>query len=136
MSKEAMAVAPPGAGAAAAHRPRQPILVAADGRRVTILQVELLVGANSAPALANSDSRQLVSTELFRLHFGCSRLPKSLDYLLAYLFCRQVTLAATIQRARTELPRPSLRERQGLRNAARQALLGERRAINARLIAV
>jgi hypothetical protein len=33
-------------------------------------------------------------------------------------------------------PRPSLRERQGLRNAARQALFGERRAIYARLIAI
>jgi len=121
MSKEAMAAAPPpGAGAAAAHRPRQPILVAAVGRGVTILQVELLVGANSAPALANSDSRQLVSTELFRLHFGCSRLLKSLDYLLAYLSCRQVTLVATIRRVRTLA---------GLCNASRQALFGERRAI-------
>jgi hypothetical protein len=45
---------------------------------------------------------------------------KPLKYFGAYLFCRQVTLAATIRRARTLA---------GLCNAARQALLGERRLI-------
>jgi hypothetical protein len=59
-----------------------------------------------------------------------------LKILLPYLSCRQVTLAATIRRARAELPRPSLRERQGLRNASRQTLFGKRRAIHARLIDV
>ena len=41
------------------HLDKSGVLVAAVGRGVTILQVELLVGANSAPALANSDSRPI-----------------------------------------------------------------------------
>jgi hypothetical protein len=102
-------------GAAAAHRPGASVLVATDGRRVTILQVELPLCVSTVPALASCSSRQLVSTSVFSSHSGLSLALKPLKYFGAYLFCRQVTLAATIRRARTLA---------GLCNADRQALLG------------